>query len=104
MGHQLSHVRRHAMLRVHSLQYDSDVYDGLRLNGGGSPPIWTLREVLTVLVATCSHLGNAAMRFRLSPHTPCQAAVAICPNRRTCFWQCGTRTSRSQANNVQIAH
>ena len=82
---------------LRSLQYDSDVYDGLCLNRRGSPRVWTLREVLTVRVATYPPLEKTAIHFRLSPHTPCQAAVASCPDRRGYFQQCDKRASESES-------
>ena len=103
MNHHISHVHRHAMLRVCSFQNDSDVYDGMRLNRRGSLRVLTLQEVLTVLVATCPPLGKVATRFRLSPHMPCQAAVASGPDGRRCFQQYHTKASRSESaepNNV----
>ena len=80
-----------------SLQYDSDVYDGLCLNRRGSPRVWTLRKVLTVRVATYPPYENTAIHFRLSPHTPCQAAVASCPDRPGYFQQCDTRASGNES-------
>ena len=80
-----------------SLQYDFDVYDGLCLNRRGSPRVWTLREVPTVLVAPCPSLENTAIHFRLSPHKPCQAPRASCPDRRGYFQQCDTRASGSES-------
>ena len=80
-----------------SLQYDSDVYDGLCLNRRGSPRVWTLREVLTVRVATYPPSEKTAIHFRLSPHTPCQAAVASCPDRPGHFQQCDTRASGNES-------
>ena len=80
-----------------SLQYVSDVYDGLCFNKRGSLRVWTLREVLTVRVATYPPLEKTAIHFRLSPHTPCQAAVASCPDRRGYFQQCDTRASGSES-------
>ena len=49
--------------------YDVDVYDGSCLNIRGSPRVWTLREVPTVLVAPCPFLEKSAIQFGLSPHT-----------------------------------
>ena len=78
-----------------SLQYVSDVYDGLCFNKRGSLRVWTLREVLTVRVATYPPLEKTTIHFRFSPHTPCQAAVVSCPDRRGYFQQCDTRASGS---------
>ena len=85
------------------MQYVYDVYDGMCLNRRGSLRVLTLQEVLTVLVAICRPLGKVATRFRLSPHMPCQAAVASGPDGRRCSQQYHTKASRSESaepNNV----
>ena len=85
------------------MQYVYDVYDGMCLNRRGSLRVLTLQEVLTVLVAICPPLGKVATRFRLSPHMPCQAAVASGPDGRRCSQQYHTKASRSESaepNNV----
>ena len=79
-----------------SLQYEADeadVYDELCSNRRGSPRVWTLREVPTVLVAPCPSLENTAIHSGLSPHKPCQAPRASCPDRRGYFQQFDTRAS-----------
>ena len=53
--------------------------------------------MVTVRVATNLPLEQTAIRFRLSPHTPCQAAVASCPYRRGYLQQCDTRASGSES-------
>ena len=86
-----------------SVQYDSDVYDRLCLNRRGSPRVWTLQEMLTVLVVTCPPLGEVAPRFRFSAHMPCEAAVASGPDGRRRFQPYDTNASRSESaepNNV----
>ena len=85
------------------MQYVYDVYDGMCLNRRGSLRVLTLQEVLTVLVAICPPLGKVATRFRLSPHMPCQVAVASGPDGRRCSQQYHTNASRSESaepNNV----
>ena len=50
----------------------------------------------------CSPLEKAATWFKRSPHTPCQAAVWSCADRRRCFLQCDARASRSESNRQDL--
>ena len=81
MFHDTSHVHTHTHTRTisrRSLQYVSDVYDGLCFNKRGSLRVWTLREVLTVRVATYPPLEKTAIHVRLIPHTCSHALPGCC--------------------------